>query len=79
MANCNFCGKELVLDEDCWHIEDCGEDYCYDDIETKEDIYNSCIGKELLNCGYSEDYILNLFSQELEDREPEIYYTTIPE
>lgn len=79
MIKCNYCNKELKQGTNCWHIDGDGEDYCYHDIETKKDIYNSCIGKELIRCGYSEEFILNLFNQDLEDREVEIYFTEIYE
>lgn len=77
MRNCNYCGKEFESYDWCWYIDGDYEYYCYQDIKTKEDIYNSCIGKELIRCGYSEEFILNLFNQELEDREIEIYFTEI--
>lgn len=74
---CHFCGKELKQDEEVWHIDGDAEDYCYQDINSVEDIYNTCIGQELIKCGYSEKWIIDLFKSDLEDREIEIYFTTL--
>lgn len=76
MSVCSYCDKKLNKDEDIWCIEDAGEIFCYQDIETIKDIYNSCVGKDLLECGYSEEFILDLFNKDLEDREIDIFYTT---
>lgn len=73
---CHYCGKILEEDEDCLMIGDCGEIYCYGDINYEDDIRNTCIGKELLRCGYSQEFILDLFYSDLEDREIDLFYTT---
>ncbi|MCH4200650.1 MAG: hypothetical protein LKF87_14590 [Clostridium tyrobutyricum] len=79
MSNCSFCGKELKQNDKCWHISECAEDYCYQDIINKADLRTSCIGRELIECGYSEEYILNIFKQPLDERDIDIYYTTVEE
>lgn len=76
---CSYCNKKLKQGTHCWHIYGDGEDYCYAEVNTKDDIYNTCVGKELIRCGYTEEFILNLFSQELDDREIDIYFSEICE
>ena len=63
---CCYCGKTLEGGEDCRYIEDTGEIFCYEEINSKEDIQNTCIGKDLLKCGYSLDYIWFLFDEKSE-------------
>lgn len=72
---CNYCNKKIHNNDNIWHIDEAAEDYCYQDINTYNDIQNSCIGKELLKCGYSKEKILKLFQSDLDDREFMIYYT----
>lgn len=79
MSRCYYCDKKFYEGESVWHINECAEEYCYKDIESIEDIYNSCIGKELLKCGYTEEFILKLFKSNLEDREIDIFYTEATE
>jgi hypothetical protein len=54
---CNYCGKPLLRDSDIRFIEGDGS-YCYEQIKEVKDISITCIGKELLNCGYSEKDIM---------------------
>lgn len=77
MSRCHYCNKELVEGEGVWYIAECGEEYCYQDIENIEEVYNTCIGKELLKCEYTDDFILKLFKSDLDDREIDIFYTEI--
>ncbi|MEG1311999.1 MAG: hypothetical protein RR942_01210 [Romboutsia sp.] len=77
MSKCHYCNKELVQGEGIWYIAESGEEYCYQDIENMEGVYSTCIGKELLRCEYTDDFILKLFKSDLEDREIDIFYTEV--
>lgn len=72
---CKECGKIFEGGEPIYFIDDSMEVFCYDDINSKKDILNSCIGKNLLKCGYKLDFIYELFQKDLEDRKPYIFYT----
>jgi hypothetical protein len=64
--SCTYCGKTLEGGQDCRYIEDTGEIFCYEEIKSKDDIENTCIGRDLLKCGYSLDYIWFLFDENSE-------------
>ncbi|MDU5208025.1 MAG: hypothetical protein E6182_18880 [Clostridioides difficile] len=72
---CRECGKVFKLNEPTYFIDDSMEIFCYEDIDSKEDVLNSCIGKNLLKSGYKLDFIYRLFQKDLEDRKPYIFYT----
>lgn len=72
---CSQCKKAFESNEEIYYIEDSMETFCYKEINSKEDIIKSCIGKNLLECGYDLDFIYKLFQKDLEDRKPYILYT----
>jgi hypothetical protein len=57
ITHCNYCGKPIFRDGEVRFIAEDGS-YCYEDIKEVNDIYHTCIGKELLNCGYTEKDIM---------------------
>lgn len=77
---CCFCNKKLEIDSDCWHIDECGDEYCYQDFDTFEEFKNTCLAKDLLRCGHNiyRNYIdIKENGLDSEENELNIFYTTV--
>jgi hypothetical protein len=77
--HCSYCGKELFGGEDCYHCADTSEIFCYEEINCKEDIDKTCIGKDLLECGYSKDKIYFMIGKDYNEYSKAIEEGTLDE
>lgn len=77
MDYCEYCKKEFDLGDYCWHVKEECCDICYQPIDNVEDVENTCLGKYLMNFGYSKEFIHKLLLKDLDDREIQVYLSDI--
>lgn len=60
---CAECGKGLKEEDEVYYCANSHEYFCYEEeTGTMEFLLDTCIGKNLLKCGYSEEYIWKIFN-----------------